>query len=461
MDEMNVGFGMDSQSDIANLQKALAVGYEHGVTDQTGFGATRLQSLEKTMKYAVEEEKASKFFLAIRKSKGESTVEEYTKFNNLGDAGFYTEGGLPEQYDEDISREFEVTRYVGAVGKVPYVALSVKSQVNNEAMIMKAKATAIIRKCNQKLFFGNSNNVSVEWNGFLEQFTRKVKEPTQNVIDLRGKVLTPEILSNACQVIAGNWGDPENIKAWISNEAFNGYAKEMIKNKYMVMNGGAVNDITVVPKTFKIAHGGGNIETDIHLNRKGQAYTDAPHPKLTSSLDAFAYTNSLAPSVPTASASVDADATSLLSAGTFDYAVVPVNKYGAGIAVAVTSVSVSTTGKKVTLTITDGVVVAESYDIYRKNSSDSALTSYRYLTTFKKGATVVDNGADLPDTQYGFIFDWNFDQVLDFKQLLPMVRMDLATIDDSKRWLQKLYGTPLLYNANKMVLVKNIGTASW
>ncbi len=457
--------GSISTSDLASLQKALSVGYEHGVTDQVGFGATRLQSIEKTLNWAVEDEKQSKFWLALRKSKAESTVEEYTKFNAIGDASFYVEGGIPEEYNEDISREFEMVKYVGAVGQVPLPAVYVKSQTNNEALVMKAKATAIIRACNLKSIFGNSNNVSIEWNGYVEQFLRKVKNPTQNTFDLRGKVLSPDNLADAASVIADNWGDTDNLKCWISNGAFKNYAKELIKNKTFFVNGKQVNEIVAVPKTLEIGdNGAGTIETDKHFKFRGQTNINDLWPRLNSNYSAFAATSLKAPatlSVGTAVCTVTTDATSKLDEGTYDYCFIPVNAYGVGAGFEVASVVVAA-NKNVTFTLSDNGsasgYAASCFEVYRKLSSQTNLTDYRYMATYASGAAKVDNGADIPGTEIGIFIDWNPDQVIDFKQLLPMVRMDLATVSDSKRWLQKYYGTPLLYNANKMVLIKNIGS---
>ncbi len=457
--------GSVSTSELQNLQKALSVGYEHGVTDQTGFGATRLQSIEKTLKWAVEDEKQSKFWLALRKSKAESTVEEYTKFNSLGDASFYVEGGIPEEYNEGISREFEMVKYIGAVGQIPLVALSVKSQTNNEALVMKAKATAIIRACNLKSIFGNSNNISIEWNGYVEQFLRKVKNPAQNTFDLRGRVLSPENMADAAQVIADNWGDSNNLKFWISNGAFKNYAKELIKNKTYFVNGKSVNEIVAVPKTLDIGdNGAGHIETEKHLKFRGQTNINDLWPRLNSNSSALAATSTKAPatlSSGTAIATVTTDAASLLDANTYDYCFIPVNAYGAGAGFEVKGVVVAA-NKNVTFTLSDNGSTtgyeASCFEVYRKNASALSLTDYRFLATYAASAAKVDNGADIPGTEIGLFIDWNPDQVIDFKQLLPMVRMDLATISDSKRWLQKYYGTPLLYNANKMVLFKNIGS---
>jgi len=467
--ESEVGFGVDDLTidKLKEMQKSLEVGYAYGSTDQTGFGATRIESLDKTMKMAVASEESIRFFKAIKKSKAMSTVEEYTKMNEVGQANFYVEGGSPEEYDEDISRELEKVKYIGALGKVPITATMVKSVIDNEAMIVKAKTLAILKEINYKVFFGDSSLIGVEFNGIQKQFLDRVKYKTQNVIDLRGKYMTPEILSNGAMVIQDNYGNPSNLKFWGSPKSFQDYAKGLIKSRTYMVGNNKINDITVVPKKFNIAEGEGLYETDLFLRQRGQQYHDRPHPKLNSAGNAFVATTAKAPATLDSShctATPASDATSLLVAGTYDYAFLPRNKYGVGVPFEIKNVTV-TTGQKVNFVISDNSSTvgqeATAFEIYRKLSSATAITEYRYLTSFKTSDTKVDNGEFIPGTTTGFLFDWNFDQVFEYRELLSMVKMPLAQIDDSKRWMQKHYGTPIVFNPNRIVMVKNIGETAW
>lgn len=466
MDEIYDGFGASSQRDIKELSKALSVGYGVSPSTQEGFGATRLESLEMTLKYAVAEEKTAKFWKELAKTKAKSTVEEFTSLVNIGSAGFYVEGGLPEEYDEEIKREFETIKYIGAVGKVPNVAQTVRSMSNNMQLVQKAKATAIIRSCDVKTFFGNSANISVEWNGILSQVQNRVKNASENIIDLRGHRLTPEDMNKVGNIIEGNYGDPGNIKGWIGVKAFNDYVDGLLGSKQLFLGNGAtsVDSIRVKAKHLELANTVGDIETDLFLRHRGETHLDDKHPKMNSAKTVFSATSAKAPAtlnVGTCSCIIDNLVGSLLPAGTYDYAVVPINKYGAGAAFELTG-KVVIADKKVVFTLADNGSVtgqeASAFEIYRKLSSSTSLTDYRYLKTVTASAVKEDVGADVPDTTYGFFFDWNFDQVVTFKQLLPMVKMPLATIDDSIRWLQKLYGTPIVFNPNKVVIFKNIGT---
>jgi hypothetical protein len=51
-------------------------------------------------------------------------------------------------------------------------------------------------------------------------------------------------------------------------------------------------------------------------------------------------------------------------------------------------------------------------------------------------------------------------EALSFKQLAPMVKLPLATIDTSIRWSQLIFGVPVLYTPGKHLLIQNIGRSA-
>lgn len=460
-------FDSDSLSKVQELAKALSVGYDMTPADQTGFGATRIESLERTLKQMTAKVEDAKLFQLLRKGKAESTVEEFATLNEIGDAGFYTEGGLPEEYDEELKREYEQVKYVGTVGKVPNVAQVTKHIAKAVDTVTKAKAAALIRRANVSLYFGDSGNASVEWNGFLKQFNARVKNASQNVIDMEGKRLRPEDINNGLQIIADNYGNPNNTKLFMANQAFQDYTDELLQGRRFVVGSSEARSVIATAKKYELGLGAGNIETDIFLRHKGEAYLDRTHPKLNAAGTAFAAATSKPPTTLDSGSCVveaAADTTSNLTAADYTYAVVPRNKYGAGAAFEV-SVTIGSNEKASFTTLEDNSSPAgqeaTAFDIYRKLASATAKTSYQFVKTIKASDTVKDDANDdRPGTTYSFLWDWDFDQVLDFRLLLPMVKMPLAVIDDSIRWLQKMYGVPLLFNPNKMVVFKNVGSTA-
>jgi hypothetical protein len=458
----------DTAQNLKELQKALTVGYEHGVSDQVGFGAPRISSLESTLKWVSANEKTATFWPELKKSKGKSTIEEFASLQDLGQADSYLEGGLPNEYNEVLKREFEATKYVGAVGSVTYPATVIDSIVDAVTLMTRAKATAIVRSLDVKCFFANSANISTDFNGFLTQFYNRIgADITENVIDKKGSVLTPEDFNLGGQVIQSKYGDPKNLRAWIAPEAFKGYTDGLIANKQYFVGNNDIRSIVASAKKFELSDAEGRMTTDVFLRHKGEKYLNmfGRYPSTNSNQTAFAAVGANPPatlSAPTATVTPTADASSTLTPATYDYAFVPISPYGAGVAFEVKNNQIQA-GQNATFALADNGTAAPyqatAFDVYRRLSSSNLLTDYHYVDTYALGAPAVDDGSEIPDTTYAFMFDWNFDQVLDFKQLLPMVKMPLPIVgDQAARWLQKLYGTPILYNPKRVVVFKNVGS---
>ena len=105
-----------------------------------------------------------------------------------------------------------------------------------------------------------------------------------------------------------------------------------------------------------------------------------------------------------------------------------------------------------------GDVAATAYKLYR--GATAATVKYFITVAATAGATttVVDLNADIPGTSkaYGVMLDE--EQGLSFKQLAPLMKMDLATVAASYRFMILLYGTLAVYSPSKQVLIKNIGS---
>ena len=95
------------------------------------------------------------------------------------------------------------------------------------------------------------------------------------------------------------------------------------------------------------------------------------------------------------------------------------------------------------------------------------ITVLTQLQTFSENEFVVDAergrialkfrelNENLPDTFNSLLLDMS-DQALTFRQLSPMIRMPLAQIAPSIRWMQLLYGTPIMFAPTKQIMFKNI-----
>lgn len=457
--------GQSNQKEYAELIKALSTGQTYGLTDQTGGAALRLESLQATLKTATFQEQSAVMWRMIPKVKAYSTVEEYALQHEVGDAEFYVEGGLPQEFDTVYERRFEIVKFLGAVGKVSNPAQAVRNLMDLKAQETLNRTLGIIRKANKTLYFGNASVNSYEFTGIFEQI--RTRGTTDHIIDMEGKRIRLEEINKAATIILDNYGIPNRL--FMSPQAKQYYVDELIASKTYFINDESVNRIGINPNRWQVANGEGDVVTDVFLRTmdpgspyKNQAGNWIKQPGKPPS----AATSSKAPSTPEIGSVTTPPDTSGVTkwlsgdAGDYDYKFTAVNQYGESAPDEETSVTVAA-GDKVVIPVTEGggAYAATGYKVYRKLSA-AASTEYKFAFQVAYSASpqdVEDYNLYRPGTTMAFMLDFNPQQVIAYHQLLPFFSMPLAVIDDSIRWLCKLYGVLMVYNPLKIVVIKNIG----
>lgn len=183
-----------------------------------------------------------------------------------------------------------------------------------------------------------------------------------------------------------------------------------------------------------------------------------------------AATNAKAPSAPTlalgAPGAVGGSLFIAGDAGTYKWQVTAINAFGESAPCALSAGGVLAAGQGIVLTITDGggAYPATGYRIYRtglggSTTSFSVQIARNAITGVYQATTAwTEKNEYLPGTFGGLLLDMSA-QSLTFKQLSPLIKMPLAQIGPSIRWMQLLYGTPIVYAPKKNVVYRNIGRA--
>jgi len=440
------GFGFASQKDIQDLNKALAVDYEMPPTE--GANALRAYSIDGTLRSVTYTQKHIKFWTRINKLKAYSTVEEYVKLRNYGNeraGAFVDAGALPPSQDSNYSRENKNVKYVGTTRAVQHQAMVVETVVVDDLVAQEqVNGTIYLLGVFEKaLFEGDSAVIKQEWDGIIPEIETEFAgaENSGIVIDLGGEELTKNDLSKASMIILNNYGTPD--VAYLDlltmariNQLF--YQNQFIENVQGGVTGGvSTSRFTYLPQqTFEYV-------PDVFLKPTEEPLETASSEK--------------APTAPTATAAAAADTKSKFGKDVnATYIIVAVNKYGESVGSAPLTVSVKA-GDKVTLTITkQGNLETAGYKIYR---SDVAGVTPRLVTRIKaaQGATTefVDLNENIPGSGKMILTD-SSPLNIQFKQLIPFVKIPLAIVDASIRWMQLLYGTPLVATPRKNVLLKNV-----
>ena len=279
-----------------------------------------------------------------------------------------------------------------------------------------------------------------------------------NTVNLKGNDLQNTDINTGAQMILENYGTPTDLfmpfetLATFSNEYFpkervimptqgQGYQAGLVVNKFQT-TGGAV---TFEPDLF--------LQKTKPLNNSGNGGTKAPTCPATVALVLGA-----------APANVVSEFINS-GTGTYNYAVTACNRFGESVptmATAPVAVITADLNKVVTVTITNSasmVAAPEFYSIYRTEKDGTAMYKIADVPAASVSASgvtsFVDSNETMPNTYTSFMGEFT-PEVLTFKQLAPIMKMNLATLVPAIRWMILIYGVPQLFAPKKWMKFKNI-----
>lgn len=456
--------GMASAQEVADLNKALDVGSAinapGSVVAGDGF-ALRVESLERTLRNLTFRAEHIKLWKLIPKMAAYNTVEEYNRllsYGNMGSGLWMSVGGLPQESDSSYERVYAQIKYKGIMRRVTDVSTMVNSAIGNVIAQETQNGTMeLMRDIERDLFFGRASLDSVQWDGLEAQI--EAGAGTGTIIDMRGQPLNEEVLIDAALTIqdAPNFGTPTHLfmnpkvhadllKTFFPKARYDLFDKAGEGMVGLGVRGytSPAGDVQFVPNVF-LDDGGG-------VSGLGAAGNAALRPA--------------SPTISTAAAAGASGASQFVAsdAGNYFFWVRAVNQFGASAPVQVNAATLAVAaGDAVTVGVTPGGGnIPAFYEVYRTLAGGAASTARRILrvaNTAGAGAlTITDVNAAIPGCTTAFLFQMNSDN-MSFKQLAPLVRRPLAAIDTSIRWLQLLYGTPVVYSPRRNVIFRNVGRA--
>lgn len=446
---INEGFGEGTDLELNELRKALSVGY--GDPSTGGGNALRVESLEATLKVLSFGAQHVKLWNDIVKLDAYSTIEEYNLLSQYGSegGGFVDGGGLPETEDSTYARATEKVKYVGTTRAVEHPATLVRS-VPADLIAQETQNGVLwmLGKIERGLFKGDASIVPQEWNGVESQ----IINGGGTVIDLRGATLSAADVENAADAIASNYGVPSRLYA--NNTVLSAFSKAY--HSAGRWNEPGNNRRVGTPVTGMSTQAGDvDFVSNVFLRKGGAPAVSANSAK--------------APNAPTVAVGAPGGTGSKFvagDAGNYKYQITAVNQYGESAPCALSAAAAITAGLSVALTITDGggTYGATGYRIYRTDKSAGAGTcvlqhsvARAAISNVYQATTVfTDDNTYIQGTYGATLLDLSA-QSMAFKQLSPLIKIPLATIAASIRWMQLLYGTPIVYAPKRNVVFRNVG----
>lgn len=454
-DNLN-GFGQHTQEQVNELNKALGTGTAGEAYGAHADGsALRPESLEGTLKVVLATEKNIKFWKDISKLPAYSTVEEFNVIDSYGGdtSAFFTEGGLPEEEDANYERKSALVKFLGTTRAITHPMTLVRSAHGDVVARETRNGTLwLLQQLERQLFFADSSLNPLAFDGVEKQILSHLGDGAEQVIDLKGKPLSEDILEDASNIIIENFGIPS--KMYLTPQAHVDLSKVMFPRQRIGFTAPTDGMAGVPLKGFQSNGGTFAFEPDVFIRPRGEAPDTGKEGAPATPAWVDVVEGESAPLVADSSATGKG-----LSAGTYKYVITAVNVKGESAGSVVKEVAVEAF-QQVTISFNrvTSPVPAKSYRIYRDNG-DGKILFMTEIADPKTGTVVtyVDRNQDIPGTSKAFLFDLNGEQSMSFKQLAPLMKLPLARISASERFMILLYGMPVVYNPRRNVIIKNIG----
>lgn len=452
--EQTNGFGMSNGQELADLNKALSAGYGTSPDTQVNGGAFRVESLENSLKVLTYTDQHVKLWKKIPKMKAFNTVEEYNQLLSYGSdgGGFLGEGVLPDTQDSVYQRKAAFVKFIGTTREVSHPMTMVNSAHGD--IVSRYNQDGIMwmmKKIENGLFWGNSKLAAgggeyVEFDGLDSLID------AGNTVDLKGQHLEEKHMNWGAQMIIENYGIPTDV--FLPFEVMAQFSQEFFPKERVIMPTQNGYQAGVVVDKFQTHGGPVSFEPNIFLKKTK-----------TLSMSASSTKAPAAPASLTGALGAAGGDFTKSGAGTYRYFVTAVNNSGESAPVQITA-DVAITGadlsKVVSLVITNAatsVYPVDYFQVYRTEANGATAYAIGKVAASSAVAGSVTNYTDanatMPNTYTAFMGEMN-ENVLAFKQLAPIMKMDLATLSPSYRWMILLYGVPVLYAPKKWMRFKNI-----
>jgi len=462
------GFGTAPATDVQELAKALEAGYQ--LTAQTGGSALRVESLEASLKVVTFSNHHIKFWKKIPKSPAYSTVEEYNQLVSYGPTSFaFTqEGELPPSTDTSYARRTQLVKFMGTTREVTHPATLVHPAHGDVIALENQNGILwLLERVENALFTADSD---LAFDGEAEQWDGlDALIDATSFLDLQGQPPQEADIEAAANTIIENYGYPTDL--FLGTKVLSDLVKTMYPRERIALPAPTNGQIGQAINTMATQAGVIEFNPDIFIRRLPTPPSAATHANAPATPQQATSTNT----------GTDGDFNKGAPAGTNEYAYVytACNRFGESAHSPVMAANQALTqgnkdaGQHIAVTMTNAATVGafptEYLRVYRtapmagSSAVPTAATSYSLVaqiavTTQAGGGTTVFTDVNflLPFTNIAYLGELT-PNVLTFRQLAPMMRLDLAVLAPAYRWMILLYGTPLLFAPKKWLRLINIG----
>jgi hypothetical protein len=377
---------------------------------------------------------------------------------------------FPQASDAAYVRRTQLVKFLGTVREVTHQASLVHPAHGDLIALENQNGILYLLEQVERFLFGGDSSLAAD--GEAEQWDGlDALIDSTAVIDLQGGSLQESDLEEGSNEIIESFGFPTDL--FLGTRTHSDLVKTFYPRQRIQMPAPVNGKVGMTVSS--VATQGGDIELcpDVFIQR-----TPSPRAAATSS-NAPATPASIAGAVNTGLTTGDFEKGAPAGDNGYAYVVTAANRFGESAPTAVLGASVDISaaqkaaGNTIALTITNpgtiGAFPPEYFRIYRTRNIGSGGTVPADLSAYAlvaqvpaasqaaAGTTVVqDVNLQLPFTSTAYLGELT-PSVLTFRQLMPMMKLDLAVLSPAYRWMILLYGTPIMFAPLKWRRFINIG----
>jgi hypothetical protein len=455
-----VGFGSHSATKVEELQKALAITQNYGQTapdSLSGGSALAVEDLDRTLKLVTNGLQHLKLWRDILKERVSQTVHEYNVQNSYGEEvnPFFSMGGTPVQTDANYDREVVQVKYLGTYGQVQHNLTLIQAAHGPViAREVKNKTIELLSRNERFMFDADEDINSLEYDGIFAQISKKQDQDAYKstafagyeaadsddsvILDIRDK-FDDGVAERMALVNVNNFGMA--MDCYLGTDIHSDFSREFFEKQRTL--------------TGEVLTSGNRVKE--HMGTIDYRFKPSLFNRPRRTPLAAGISSNPAPTTANQAAATDADSKFLAAdAGTYSYVISLVYEDGESAASSQFT-QVVAAGEKVSVEISWASGSPLYANIFRAPVGTTANHEFigRVALGASGGSVDIDFNDQLPGAARAYLLMHDTD-ALCWKQLGSMIKYDLAVTDTSYKWLQLLYGTPLVNAARKHVVANNL-----
>jgi hypothetical protein len=328
----------------------------------------------------------------------------------------------------------------------------------------------LLERVEDSLFHGNSalafDGEAEQWDGLDTMIANA------NVVDLEGQPLQEADIEEASNLVIENYGYPTDM--FLGTRAMSDLVKTFYPRERVQMPAPSEGKVGLSVTSMATQAGTIEFNPDVFIRAGKTPPAAATSANAPATPAAGAITTPAALTTGSWAKSVGAGAVRVA------YAVTACNRFGESAPVLSAAGGINAVqaaaGNEIVITADNAAVVGanptEYLIVYRSRPLAAAAGAPTDLSAYSEIARIPvasqaaggqtafnDINAIMPFTETAYLGELT-PSVLTFRQLAPLMRMDLAVLAPAYRWMIMMYGTPILFAPRKWVRLTNIGRLS-